>query len=258
MKPQDIEKLKPYFAGYYNNLFEIRDDHYSKRVGYFESVIRILNFTALYHDVIISTSELMELFNESYANEIISVKSYRGTTEKFETAYVLGKAFLMLTEFVDSLYINEEFNILLENKAHLYKVLLLISEKVYKANIVNNNSKSDPNGLFYNSAKVLYDEGHYNAARMAMELFIDSDHLNVAHNVFYFQTLIRIDENLSGNDYINNEIKAKKQYNKIINIFSKAQNVNINQDKSTFFSMIKDYNLFLDKVYSIEHRLNLH
>lgn len=110
--------------------------------------------------------------------------------------------------------------------------------------------------ILYKAAEGLYKDCHYNAVRKTIEMLLDIDDSNIDHNIFYFKALIKIDGNLTGNDYINNLLKAEKQYDKLFNFFTKPQTDKFKDKKKKFFAMIEDYFLFKHKVYQIKNQDN--
>jgi hypothetical protein len=110
--------------------------------------------------------------------------------------------------------------------------------------------------ILYKSAESLYKDCKYNASRMAIETLLNINDSNIYHNLFYFLVLIKIDGNLTGNDYINNLEKSKNQYDKILHLFNNSLTSENDDNKKVFFAMMSDYNLFKEKAREVRNRFN--
>jgi len=269
MDKKNIEDIKVYITDYYNNLNEIYNDYHQNILDNHGTIIRILYFVSTYNEVILKTITFQ---NAPYADDIVTVKEPNSFTRKLKIKEVLVHGMIKLFSLREILKINEEFDLVLKNKNSLQNVIaqvvdkfdLVLQDKINLQNAIaqinaefvlaNPTQPKENTSLLFNSANSLYKEGKYNAARIAMERLMDFDDTNIEHNIFYFRILIRIDGNLTGNDYMSNKEKASKQFYKIIKIFKNKQIDKIAELKKHFFSMMDDYQLFRDKVFNIENR----
>lgn len=105
----------------------------------------------------------------------------------------------------------------------------------------------------YNSALGLYKDGHFNAARKAIEMIIETDSLDIIQNLFYFKVLIKIGGNLSGNDYFSNSEKAKILFNELIGNDEIKSNKEL---KKQFSDLLKDYEEFRGKIHDLKFGRN--